>query len=221
MEKTRRVRDRGRRPLIATGVAVIACAFPAIAHLNGAAAAARQSSSAPGLPVPDLSVPPDRSVEPVVLTGADFPGWALPENTTVKAPLTDLADCAPGSNTDNCQHNRYVTPEVDTSGAQNKVLGDGVAVDRLLGYRWTGKRFVQIPFQIRAGHLRPSSNRTSQHLLRHTGRLKFVEMRSRFVHSGHQQTNTVRSLAVMLRVGLSPVTDLCHDPVQRDGSTVR
>ena len=113
--------------------------------LTGAANAAGQSVSAP---VVDPTVAPDRSVEPVVLTGADFPSWAVPENTTAKAPLTDLADCPPGSNIDNCQHNRYGTPEVDTSGAQNQLPTGGILPDELLGYRWNGRHFVQIPFQV-------------------------------------------------------------------------
>jgi hypothetical protein len=99
--------------------------------------------SAPGVPVVNPAVAPDRSVEPVVLTGADFPGWAAPANQTAKLPLTDFKDCPPGSNTDNCQHNRYVQPEVN---AQLPI--QGTPTDRLLGYRWDGRRFVQIPFQV-------------------------------------------------------------------------
>jgi hypothetical protein len=105
-------------------------------------------SSTPGAPVVNPTVAPDRSVQPVVLTGADFPGWAVPENTTAKAPFTDLAACPPGSNTDNCSHNGYSAPEVDTSGVQNKAVTKGILPDRMLGYRWNGRRFVQIPFQV-------------------------------------------------------------------------
>src|SRR5207248_9973118 len=94
------------------------------------------------------TITPDRKVEPVVLTGANFPGWAAPANQTVKLPLTDLKDCPPGSDTDNCQHNRYAQPESDTSTYLGQVPIAGTPVDRLLGYRWTGKKFVQIPFQV-------------------------------------------------------------------------
>src|SRR5207302_7755162 len=38
--------------------------------------------------------------------------------------------------------------EVDTSSGQNQLPAKGVATDRLLGYRWTGRRFVQVPFQV-------------------------------------------------------------------------
>jgi hypothetical protein len=106
------------------------------------------SSTSPSSPVVDPTVPPDRAVEPVVLTGANFPGWAAPANQTVKMPLTDFADCPPGSNTDNCQHNRYAQPEFDTGTYQGQAPIQGTPVKELLGYRWTGKKFVQIPFQV-------------------------------------------------------------------------
>ena len=112
------------------------------------ATGAAAPSAAPALPVVDPTVPANRQVEPVVMTGADFPGWAVPSNQTFKAPLTDLADCPPGSNTDKCQHNRYATPELDTAGIQKQYGPKGILPDRLVGYRWTGRRFVQIPFQV-------------------------------------------------------------------------
>src|SRR5436305_1182289 len=131
----------------ARGLVLAACLLAAGAGGGGAGAAAAATPSA-HLPVVDPTVPANREVEPVVLTGADLRGWAVPSNTTAKAPLTDLADCPPGSNTDNCQHNRYVAPEVDTSSGQNQLPAKGVPTDRLLGYRWTGRRFVQVPFQV-------------------------------------------------------------------------
>jgi hypothetical protein len=137
------VRDGARRLTLAA--CVLAAGLTATAAGPGATATAASST---GLPVVDPTVPADRRVEPVVLTGADFRGWAFPQNATAKAPLTDLADCPPGSNTDNCQHNRYVQPEVDSAPAQNRLPVKGVPTDRLLGYRWTGRRFVQVPFQV-------------------------------------------------------------------------
>jgi hypothetical protein len=102
------------------------------------------------LPVFNPTVPPDRTVEPVVMLGADFPGIAVPQNETAKAPFTDLVDCQPGGNTDNCAHNEYSPPQVDTSGGQNQLPVKGVYPSRLLGYRWQPRahRFVQIPFQV-------------------------------------------------------------------------
>src|SRR4030081_795871 len=98
----------------------------------GAGAQVTTAAAAPSahLPVVDPTIPANRKVEPVVLTGADLPGWAVPSNTTAKAPFTDLADCQPGSNTDSCQHNRYVTPEVDTSAGQNQLPAKGIPTDR-------------------------------------------------------------------------------------------
>ncbi len=116
------------------------------------------SSAAPTIPIPlpvvNPTVPPDRTVEPVVMTGADFPGIAVPQNETAKAPFTDLVDCTPGSDTDNCAHNEYSPPQVDTSGVQNKLPIKGVYTNQLLGYRWDPRArhgagaFVQIPFQV-------------------------------------------------------------------------
>ena len=67
---------------------------------------------------------------------------------TAKAPFTDLIACQPGANTDQCAHNEYSPPEVDTSGAQDQLKG--VYPSQLLGYRWDARhgRFVQIPFQV-------------------------------------------------------------------------
>jgi hypothetical protein len=121
-----------------------------LASVLGVGTQAATAAAAPSahLPLVDPTVPANRKADPVVLTGADFPGWAVPSNTTAKAPFTDLADCPPGGNTDNCQHNRYVTPEVDTSSGQNQLAAKGIPTDRLLGYRWTGRKFVQVPFQV-------------------------------------------------------------------------
>ncbi len=116
------------------------------------------STAAPRVPIPlpvvNPTIPAGRAVEPVVMTGADFPGIAVPQNETAKAPFTDLVDCQPGSNTDNCSHNQYSPPQVDTSGVQNQLPVTGVHPDQLLGYRWNPRihhgagAFVQIPFQV-------------------------------------------------------------------------
>src|SRR5436305_15339088 len=113
-------------------------ALAAVIVLAACAGAAWGSSSAlpVNLPVVDPTVPPDRAVEPIVMAGADFPGIAVPENLTAKAPFTDLQSCQPGGNTDDCNHNEYSPPQVDTSGAQNQLPVKGVRPDPLLGYRW-------------------------------------------------------------------------------------
>jgi hypothetical protein len=102
-------------------------------------------------------VPANHDGDPIILTGLDFPDWSARSNQTAKLPLTDVKDCngtidpSRGSSPNDwlvadpdCAHNNYVTPEVDTGDA----LGDGMPVDRLFGYRWNGKEFVQIPFQV-------------------------------------------------------------------------
>src|SRR2546421_11801651 len=127
---------------------MLGASLPACGAGGGPPAAPAAAAPSARLPLVDPTVPANRKVEPVVLTGADFPGWAVPSNMTAKAPFTDLADCPPGSKLDDCQHNRYVTPECDTSSGQNQLPAKGIPTDRLLGYRWTGRRVVQGPFQV-------------------------------------------------------------------------
>ena len=110
--------------------------------------AAASAQAPPSLPLVNLAVPAARDATPVVLTGSDLGTWAVPQNVTAKLPLTDLGQCQVpnGTNTDNCAHNNYAKPEVDTGNT----LGDGIPVDRFLGYRYEAgrHRFVQIPFQV-------------------------------------------------------------------------
>jgi hypothetical protein len=119
--------------------------------------------------VPDLTVPAARDTEPVILTGKDLAGWAVPNETTVRLPLWDYVECPgsidPSAFSDPTEggaegaaagllfdcpegvdpHSHYGTPQVDTS----KILPvAGKPVGRLLGYRWDGTKFVQIPFQV-------------------------------------------------------------------------
>ena len=97
-------------------------------------------------PQPDVNAPPTTVDQPVVLKGVDLGSWSVPANQTVKLPLTDILDCPQPSNRDNCQHNHYANPEVDTG----ERLGRGYPVHRLAGWRWSRRRhrFVQIPFQV-------------------------------------------------------------------------
>jgi hypothetical protein len=140
-----------RRRFVPKRMLIVAVA--AAATIAGGGAASSASLTAPvRLPVVDPTVAPDRAVEPVVMIGADFPGIAVPQNATAKAPFTDLVDCPPGSNTNGCAHNDYSPPTVDTSGAQNQLPIKGVYPNQLLGYHWQagprGGKFVQIPFQV-------------------------------------------------------------------------
>src|SRR3954452_24383091 len=91
------------------------------------------------LPVVDPTTPAARDTEPVILTGKDFPDWSARANATVKLPLTDLIGCNEvqnGGDRDDCAHNHYEPPEIDTGGT----LGEGTPTDRLLGYRWDEKK---------------------------------------------------------------------------------
>ncbi len=126
-----------RGSAVAAAVVFVALALPALAW------------SALPLPVADPTTPAKRDAEPVVLTGKDFPDWSARSNVTVKLPLTDLIGCNEaqnGGDRDDCAHNHYEPPEVDTQGT----LGEGTPTDRLLGYRWDAKkeRWRQIPFQV-------------------------------------------------------------------------
>src|SRR4051812_45302400 len=111
------------------------------------------------LPTVDPTVAAKHDADPVILTGLDFPQWSARSNQTAKLPLTDLESCSGtvdpsrGSSPndwleqdDNCVHNNYAKPEVDTGDT----LGDGTPVGQLLGYRWNAKKkqFEQIPFQV-------------------------------------------------------------------------
>jgi hypothetical protein len=115
----------------------------------GGPALARAASALPG---PDLTVAAGHEVDPVILTGADLPDWSVPANQTAKLPLTDFAACptmVPLQPADDCSHNHYAQPELDTSGAQDAAIA-GTPTNRFLGYRWDPARgrFVQIPFQV-------------------------------------------------------------------------
>jgi len=75
-----------------------------------------------------------RGVEPVVLTGADIPGWSrLPADT----------ECAPypsGTTGGRDAHNGTVVVPPDPR--------TGVPVDEIVAYRWSGLAFTEIPVQV-------------------------------------------------------------------------
>lgn len=100
-----------------------------------------------------------REVDAVVLAGADLPAWAVPADVTVAAPSLEGAQCqgeaeglpsgdmpdTPATSSDPCSHNSYDEPLAST---QDLAGIEGPPVDQLLGYRWTGEAFEQIPFQV-------------------------------------------------------------------------
>ena len=109
-------------------------------------------------PVVDPTVAADRSVDSVVLTGAAFAGWAVPENVTAKAPLTDLLACQTFD--EECSHNEYREPDLDSSDV---VAPEGADVTKLTGWRWDAEqaRFVEVPFQVDEVFTRYLSNSAS------------------------------------------------------------
>lgn len=108
------------------------------------------------------------ATQPVVLRGQDFPTWSSGPEVTARAPQ------APNSyGTYNSQANQpsslqsdcyQSSPNPDVNGSTDANHGDhncfqgsqspvrtalkGVKPESLRGYRWDGRRFVQIPFQI-------------------------------------------------------------------------
>src|SRR4051794_39153341 len=117
----------------------------------------------------DFTTPAQRDTDAVVLTGKDLMAgndvssdgtvWTVPENLTVDGPAKDLpcyvqnntdpipsdpndlnSDCGPG------YYNHYENPDADSATATQNI--EGTPTNRILGYRWNGSKFVQIPFQV-------------------------------------------------------------------------
>ena len=114
--------------------------------LAAAVSAPAAPAQLPTVGTPDLNAPPVRDNEPIVLHGSDLGTWSVPSNQTAQPPLMDVPGCPnPVGNRDNCDHNHFAQPAADTG---NK-LGDGISVDRFLGYRFDPKHgWTQIPFQV-------------------------------------------------------------------------
>jgi len=117
--------------------------------------------------VPDPTVPAGRETEPVVLTGTSFPEWATVGDVALESPSIDGARCQatkegmpdnPVTPVSECTHNQYEDPDFQSS---DFLKNAGVPVDRLLGYRWNGESFVQIPFQVDEMFTRYLSNNNS------------------------------------------------------------
>src|SRR3954452_8701349 len=112
----------------------MASRLPLLLSAAVAAALATAVTALGASPVVDPNVAAKHDADPVILTGLDFPEWSARSNVTAKLPLTDLQKCAGtvdpskgGSPNDwlvadqNCDHNHYSTPELDTGNA----AGDG------------------------------------------------------------------------------------------------
>ncbi|HVL33880.1 MAG TPA: hypothetical protein VM600_09910, partial [Actinomycetota bacterium] len=118
----------------------------------------------------------DRSVEPVVLRGSQFPAWSAGPDPTFREPQTptnygtaDIQQYLPGplqsdcykksrneyDPKDNGDHNCYQSSRLPRNPLEGK------PVDRLLGFRWNGSAFEQIPFQVDERFTRYISNNAS------------------------------------------------------------
>jgi hypothetical protein len=147
-----------------------------LAILAAAAAAAATVAAPVASGAVDPTIPAARDAEPVVLTGAQFGvdgAWSVPANLTFRQPEADLTECqvhvdpskigdptqggagsigqavAPGCPAGYDSHSHYGTPTLDTAQVTTGHV-EGTPVDRILGYRWDGRRreFRQIPFQV-------------------------------------------------------------------------
>jgi hypothetical protein len=152
------VRTRHLSSLLAVGL-IATLVVPAVAS----------AQSEPEVP---LTVPQVRDSDPVVLTGAQFPQWAAPADLTLATPSIAGLQClgeengvpssflgdTPLTSSDPCTHSSNDDPLVSS---QDLLQAEGVPVDRLLGYRWNGQEFVQIPFQVDEMYTRYLSNNAS------------------------------------------------------------
>ncbi len=106
----------------------------------------------------------DHTVDPVVLTGASFRTWSGGPEITFRRPQVAQATPANPSDCEDEAGNEH-DPSTDHSCNQEPdarfAPGNGVPVDGLLGYRWTGSGFEQIPFQVDEKFVRYLSNNRS------------------------------------------------------------
>src|SRR3954454_787682 len=166
-------------------LAVAALAGPLAAHA-ATPSAKTVTTAAPTVPTSAQ----DRSVDPVVLTGNEFPGWSAgpelgaqapgsPANSSTagqesNVPVGQSACYDPGSNPydagDNgdhsCDQGSLLPRDNNTAGdAANSVLNTNVGADvsRIVGYRWdaSSARFVQFPLQVDEKFTRFISNNAS------------------------------------------------------------
>lgn len=114
------------------------------------------------------ATPQDHSVDPVVLTGAQFPGWSAGPEVTVREP--QVANDATGLQSD-CGSQSEPMPDGTTNHScqsdsrlprvQSALGIEGAPVARMLGYVWTGAAWKQIPFQVDERYTRYLTNNQS------------------------------------------------------------
>lgn len=127
----------------------------------------------------ETTTPQGRSVDPVVLTGAQFPAWSAGPELSFREPgvptnygTADIQGQLPGPLRSDCYDPGKNPNDPRDKGDHNcnqssrlpfrQLPGrTGVPVGRLLGYRWNGSAFVQIPFQADERFTRYLSNNHS------------------------------------------------------------
>src|SRR5579875_2124493 len=109
--------------VVAAGLPVTSLALP---HASGAAA------------IPGLQAA--RRAEPVVMDGAQIPAWSRVPAEGVANPYPSGA-AVTGDGVRSAHNGTLIVPP-DPLGRT------GVDVNKVTAYRWTGKKFVQIPVQV-------------------------------------------------------------------------
>jgi hypothetical protein len=111
-----------------------------IALAIGVVAAVTGTGAASAGPTGPLGVA--RDAAPVVLTGAQLPGWSSSPATGAPAPYpsgSTTADGGPGDAVRSAHHGLLVTPPD---------AGTGVPVDEVAAYAWSGKGWREVPVQV-------------------------------------------------------------------------
>jgi len=112
-------------------------ALPLCGLLAGTALAAPRVASSP------LPLPPARDAAPVVLTGAQLPGWSVPATQGVAQPWPSGVTA---------EYSGQISPSLAVRSAHNGTLApspvSGVPVDEVAAYAWTGKAWSEVPVQV-------------------------------------------------------------------------
>jgi hypothetical protein len=98
-----------------------------------------------------VALPQGLETAPVVLTGRDLAGWAVPGTVAATPGGVGAAQCLGGRNgvpeplasESQCTHNTFEDPVATTGG-----LVDGPPIEAFTGWRWDGEDWAQIPFQV-------------------------------------------------------------------------
>jgi len=142
----------------------------------GIAGASGLASAAPSLPT-HAGKPQDRSVDPIVLTGAQFPAWSAGPEVSFREPQVPTnydtadvqgmlpaplrSDCYDPNNTGDPAHGDHSCDQSSRIPFRKLPGRKGVNVNKLIGYRWNGHAFVQIPFQVDERFTRYLTNNAS------------------------------------------------------------